>query len=145
MADLKSKARLTFNYWRRGGYQVGSEDYRWEIVEKYAGPLGMFVFDVVFIALSQNVRSPNQPINMPGNSQRSKLTRLLQVLLLAITTPTYILLLISRMTNTGMEMPDTVFSRLLILLVLVEFFADQQQWGKYCSLLKCAHQAALMH
>lgn len=22
-------ARLTFNYWRKGGYQVGSEDYRW--------------------------------------------------------------------------------------------------------------------
>lgn len=21
--------RLTFNYWRRGGYNVGSEDYRW--------------------------------------------------------------------------------------------------------------------
>ncbi|EDN08820.1 conserved hypothetical protein [Histoplasma mississippiense (nom. inval.)] len=23
--------RLTFNYWRRGGYSVGSEDYRWAI------------------------------------------------------------------------------------------------------------------
>jgi hypothetical protein len=23
------QTRLTFNYWRRGGYQVGSEDYRW--------------------------------------------------------------------------------------------------------------------
>lgn len=22
-------ARLTFNYWRKGGYEVGSEDYRW--------------------------------------------------------------------------------------------------------------------
>lgn len=21
--------RLTYNYWRRGGYKVGSEDYRW--------------------------------------------------------------------------------------------------------------------
>lgn len=21
--------RLTFNYWRKGGYQIGSEDYRW--------------------------------------------------------------------------------------------------------------------
>jgi steroid 5-alpha reductase family enzyme len=24
-----SQTRLTFNYWRRGGYQKGSEDYRW--------------------------------------------------------------------------------------------------------------------
>lgn len=23
--------RLTFNYWRRGGYQIGSEDYRWYV------------------------------------------------------------------------------------------------------------------
>lgn len=23
------KARLTFNYWRKGGYEIGSEDYRW--------------------------------------------------------------------------------------------------------------------
>jgi steroid 5-alpha reductase family enzyme len=21
--------RLTYNYWRRGGYSIGSEDYRW--------------------------------------------------------------------------------------------------------------------
>lgn len=24
--------RLTFNYWRKGGYQVGSEDYRWFVL-----------------------------------------------------------------------------------------------------------------
>jgi steroid 5-alpha reductase family enzyme len=23
------KLRLTFNYWRKGGYNIGSEDYRW--------------------------------------------------------------------------------------------------------------------
>ena len=23
------QCRLTFNYWRRGGYNIGSEDYRW--------------------------------------------------------------------------------------------------------------------
>ena len=50
-------ARLTFNYWRKGGYTVGSEDYRWEKVQKYVGPVGMFVLDVVFISLAQNVRS----------------------------------------------------------------------------------------
>jgi steroid 5-alpha reductase family enzyme len=50
-------ARLTFNYWRKGGYTVGSEDYRWERVKEYVGPVGMFVFDAVFIALAQNVSS----------------------------------------------------------------------------------------
>jgi steroid 5-alpha reductase family enzyme len=51
-------ARLTFNYWRKGGYTVGSEDYRWEIVKKHVGPVGMFVLNVVFISLAQNVRCP---------------------------------------------------------------------------------------
>ena len=47
--------RLTFNYWRKGGYQVGSEDYRWEIVKDYVGAPVMFVFNVIFISLAQNV------------------------------------------------------------------------------------------
>lgn len=25
----REQIRLTYNYWRRGGYEVGSEDYRW--------------------------------------------------------------------------------------------------------------------
>jgi len=48
-------ARLTFNYWRKGGYTVGSEDYRWNIVKDYAGPVVMFIFNIVFISLAQNV------------------------------------------------------------------------------------------
>jgi steroid 5-alpha reductase family enzyme len=54
-------ARLTFNYWRKGGYTVGSEDYRWAVVKDYVGPVGMFIFNVTFIALGQNVsRRPLQ-------------------------------------------------------------------------------------
>lgn len=48
-------ARLTFNYWRKGGYEVGSEDYRWVTVKDYVGPVGMFIFNIVFISLAQNV------------------------------------------------------------------------------------------
>jgi len=51
-------ARLTFNYWRKGGYSVGSEDYRWATVKNYAGPVTMFIFNVVFISLAQNVSKP---------------------------------------------------------------------------------------
>ena len=48
-------ARLTFNYWRKGGYSIGSEDYRWEIVSKYVGPATMFIFNVTFISTIQSV------------------------------------------------------------------------------------------
>lgn len=50
-------ARLTFNYWRKGGYTVGSEDYRWPIVKERIGTAGMFLLNVTFISLGQNVSS----------------------------------------------------------------------------------------
>lgn len=50
--------RLTFNYWRKGGYQIGSEDYRWNIVKDYIGSAGMFILNVTFISLGQNVSKP---------------------------------------------------------------------------------------
>lgn len=28
----RQQMRLTFNYWRKGGYNVGSEDYRWSAI-----------------------------------------------------------------------------------------------------------------
>ncbi|OAG06490.1 DUF1295-domain-containing protein [Paraphaeosphaeria sporulosa] len=98
-------ARLTFNYWRKGGYSVGSEDYRWNIVKDYAGPAAMFVLNIVFISLAQNI------------------------LLFAITTPTYILLLCSRLTGDEFTFYDSIFSKLIFAIVLIEFFADQQQWN----------------
>lgn len=49
--------RLTFNYWRRGGYQVGSEDYRWELIKKYIGHAGFFVLNILFISSVQSVCS----------------------------------------------------------------------------------------
>lgn len=46
---------MTYNYWRKGGYNVGSEDYRWLIVKsKIPGPI-WFLFNVVFISLIQSV------------------------------------------------------------------------------------------
>jgi len=43
--------------------------------------------------------------------------------------PTYILLLCSRITGNELTSYDGLFSKLIFLLVLVEFFADQQQWN----------------
>ncbi|PSN67892.1 DUF1295-domain-containing protein [Corynespora cassiicola Philippines] len=97
--------RLTFNYWRKGGYSVGSEDYRWIHVKNFAGPVGMFLFNVVFISLAQNI------------------------LLWIITAPTYILLLTSRFSGDELSHYDSFFSKAVFLLVVIEFYADQQQWN----------------
>ncbi|KIW01214.1 uncharacterized protein PV09_07261 [Verruconis gallopava] len=98
-------ARLTFNYWRKGGYNIGSEDYRWPIIKDKLGYWGMLALNVTFISFGQNI------------------------LLLLITAPAYIFLLASRLGSDTMQLSDIVFSRALMGLILVEFFADQQQWN----------------
>lgn len=99
--------RLTFNYWRKGGYQIGSEDYRWQIVQsKVNNRFVFFLLNVTFISLVQ------------------------PLLLLLVTAPTYNFILLSRLP--GFEpfgVPDLVFSRLAFFFVILEFFADQQQWN----------------
>ncbi|KAJ4361827.1 hypothetical protein N0V83_010768 [Neocucurbitaria cava] len=94
-------ARLTFNYWRKGGYQVGSEDYRWNIVKDRVATLEV----------------------------ESTLLMQPQILLWLITTPTYILLLTSRITGNETSSYDSLFGRTMLVLVVIEYFADQQQWN----------------
>jgi steroid 5-alpha reductase family enzyme len=48
--------RLSFNYWRKGGYSIGSEDYRWEVLRKHLSAAQMFLFNVFFISFAQIVR-----------------------------------------------------------------------------------------
>ncbi|KAI9732253.1 MAG: hypothetical protein M1818_007572 [Claussenomyces sp. TS43310] len=95
--------RLTFNYWRKGGYSIGSEDYRWEVVRKYINSGLFFIFNILFISLAQSV------------------------LLFLITTPTY-LLVVAAKHDVPLTVTDTVFPRLWMGLILLELFADQQQW-----------------
>ena len=100
---------MTYNYYRKGGYSIGSEDYRWEIVKEYAGPTAFFFFNIVFICLAQCL------------------------LLLSVTTPTYVLLLTGRLTINSSAIPswtakDTVAAGLMIVLILISYVADQQQW-----------------
>lgn len=52
---IHAQVRLSFNYWRRGGYQIGSEDYRWEIIKKNIGPFFFSLFNVFFISSAQSV------------------------------------------------------------------------------------------
>ncbi|MCJ1366570.1 hypothetical protein MMC16_005699 [Acarospora aff. strigata] len=97
--------RLTYNYWRKGGYSIGSEDYRWAILREKISPALFFVFNVVFISLIQSL------------------------LLFSVATPTYIILLASRLRGNDFTTADLIFSRVLVGLVLLAFFADQQQWN----------------
>lgn len=105
-------ARLTFNYWRRGGYEVGSEDYRWNIIRGWGPDWVFFIFNVVFISFLQ------------------------LVLLALVTTPTYVLMLVTLVKgdtggigNTGLGVTDLLFASLMVGLVAVSWLADQQQWG----------------
>ncbi|KAK4552512.1 hypothetical protein LTR86_010356 [Recurvomyces mirabilis] len=100
-------ARLTYNYWRKGGYNIGSEDYRWELIKGKIGQPWFFILNVVFIASMQSV------------------------LLFAVTTPTYLLLLTSRLSALQSPLEQgiaTFLARFLLCLVAFEWFADGQQW-----------------
>jgi steroid 5-alpha reductase family enzyme len=77
-----------------------------EILRQHISAPLFFVFNVLFISLAQSV------------------------LLFLITTPTYVLVLAARL-GQKMDTADLVFSRALMGLVLLEFFADQQQWSEY--------------
>lgn len=82
-----------------------------ELLRKKIHPALFFLFNVTFISLIQNV------------------------LLFLITTPTYVILLVSRVNDT-MDKVDIAFARVMMVLILIEFFADQQQWGKHITVAK---------
>ncbi|KAI1432933.1 DUF1295-domain-containing protein [Xylaria sp. CBS 124048] len=95
--------RLTFNYWRKGGYEIGSEDYRWEIVRAHCHPAIFFIFNVTFISFIQSI------------------------LLFLLAAPTYVIMLASTFEpNIGVT--DLLFTGLELGLVLSEWISDQQQW-----------------
>lgn len=104
---LVEQIRLTFNYWRKGGYSIGSEDYRWQIVRSKVPNRFLFmIFNFSFIAVAQSL------------------------LLLLITAPTYVFVVVARNQGPGtFGLPDLAFSRAAIFLIVIEFFADQQQWN----------------
>jgi len=76
-----------------------------EILKAKINPGLFFVFNIVFISLAQSV------------------------LLFLISTPAYVMLLTTRLGD-AMDTTDIMISRVLMGLIMVEFFADQQQWGK---------------
>jgi len=93
--------RLTFNFWRRGGYEWGGEDYRWAEVQKGMSKLAFALLNFVFIAGIQNV------------------------LLLLLLLPAQVVFA-SELTPLGAG--DALVTVLFLALLAVETAADQQQY-----------------
>ena len=48
--------RLTYNFWRKGGYSSGGEDYRWPVLRKKLNNRCLFtLFNLAFISFYQNI------------------------------------------------------------------------------------------
>ncbi|KAF4121178.1 Protein of unknown function (DUF1295) [Geosmithia morbida] len=98
-------ARLTYNYWRKGGYTVGSEDYRWAVLQKYVPRFVWFIFNLAFISSIQTV------------------------LLFSISCiPAYAILL-STQFDEAITTADLSYFAIELVLVLSEWFSDGQMWN----------------
>lgn len=102
-------ARLTFNFWRRGGYHwipwKGEEDYRWSVLRQnplLGGRIRWALFNLFFISLYQNS------------------------LILLFTLP---VLVAWQGDATPLNYLDYLAAGLFLGFVLLETIADQQQWN----------------
>lgn len=97
--------RLTFNFWRKGGYgtftESAEEDYRWPILRKSMHPIIFLIFNLTFIASYQNL------------------------LLYLITVPAY--LVMNGPTNHNIY--DIIVGCTFSIMLLIETIADEQHWG----------------
>jgi len=97
-------ARLTFNFARKGGYRLDFEDYRWAIVRTWFPPVVYQIFNVVFIALYQNL------------------------LIFAIILPAYVALRADARAP-ALTALDGIAVAAFAALLAVETVADNQQWA----------------
>ena len=100
--------RLTYNFSRRGAYQwkfwEGEEDYRWEILRQRPGfknPIVWMIFNLMFICFYQNT------------------------LIFLFTLP--ILTSVAE-TAIPLNMIDYLLAGIILVLVYIEYTADQQQY-----------------
>lgn len=101
--------RLTFNFWRRGGYHwipwKGEEDYRWSVLRQNPLLHGRFrwaLFNLFFISIYQNT------------------------LILLFTLP---VLVAWQGADSPLNSLDYLAAGLFLALVIFETVADQQQWN----------------
>lgn len=94
--------RLTYNFWRKGGYKPGGEDYRWEEVKAKIGPFWFQVLNATFLAPFQNY------------------------LLMLIAVPSYAAY---QHLGTPLGWLDYGAAAAFVLFFVGETIADEQQWG----------------
>lgn len=98
--------RLTYNYWRKGGYSKGEEDYRWTHVKKmfyYPDIKIIFhIFNFVFIAFIQNW------------------------LLLGLAVPIWF---VQNQNYEPLNYMDYLLTILFVVFFAIEVTADEQQWN----------------
>eukprot|EP01094_Clydonella_sp_ATCC50884_P021445 TRINITY_DN4725_c3_g1_i1.p1 TRINITY_DN4725_c3_g1~~TRINITY_DN4725_c3_g1_i1.p1 ORF type:complete len:366 (+),score=95.30 TRINITY_DN4725_c3_g1_i1:121-1098(+) len=99
-------ARLSYNFYRKGGYNLSDEDYRWPIIRAKLHPLLFQLFNISFIALYQNF------------------------LLWCISLPAYAAYLAERSTAAAAPLNslDYAAAAAVLFFLLLETVADQQQW-----------------
>ena len=97
-------SRLTYNFWRKGGYKKGEEDYRWGYLKKniITNEILYEIFNFTFISFYQIF------------------------IITFFTFPTYVIY-INR--NKGISSYEIIFIVLSLLCILGETIADQQQWN----------------
>ena len=94
--------RLTYNFYRKGGYSVGNEDYRWEYVKTFIPNRVLFeIFNLTFISFYQNY------------------------LILFFALPDYFVYL---NRNKSFSFLEIAFIGLFLFFLLIEGVADNQQW-----------------
>jgi len=94
--------RLTYNFYRKGGYNLSSEDYRWPILREKMPAILFQLFNLLFISFYQNV------------------------LLFLITLPAYICY---QERGTPLNAIDYIAASLFVLCLIGETIADEQQWA----------------
>lgn len=100
--------RLSFNFYRKGGYNIipwkGEEDYRWKIMRQHPllkGRIRFGLFNLLFISFYQHF------------------------LILLFSTP---LLMAAKYRNTGLSVTDIIAASLMLLFIVLEAVADNQQF-----------------
>lgn len=94
-------ARLTYNFWRKGGFAPGGEDYRWGILRARLPKWAYAIFNLTFIAGYQNL------------------------LIFAFTLPAWVVL----ESEVPLGPLDVVLAVLFLSATLGETIADQHQWN----------------
>lgn len=95
--------RLSYNFYRKGGYNMKDEDYRWKVIRDIVNNTFLFeIFNITFIALYQNI------------------------LLYLIIIPIYYA---HSSVYVPWQLTDTIAAVSFVFFYIIEVVSDEQQWS----------------